>query len=31
MTDADDTRSSAAARYGEIRLEEAGCRAGVTP
>ncbi len=31
MTDADDTRSSAAARYGEIRLEPAGYQAGVTP
>ena len=31
MTDADDTQSSAAARYGEIRLEPAGCPAVVTP
>ncbi|MDD5564497.1 MAG: DUF3047 domain-containing protein [Thermoanaerobaculaceae bacterium] len=31
MTDADDTRSSAAARYGEIRFEETECRAGLTP
>jgi hypothetical protein len=30
MTDADDTRSSAAARYGEIRLDSAGA-AALTP